>query len=310
METKMKIQKIKEFGFSIWKEARVWKSGRKLHRDGDKPAIEFLDGGVEYWMNGKLFRKGDKPAIIRANGDQYYYKNGKIHRDGDKPAIIRAEGTVLYYKKGRIHRDGDKPAMTAVDGYMSFYKNGNLHRDGDKPAVVLPQGGMSFNKKGKLHRDGDKPALVNYQFCLDSTIYAEAWYQDGKQWREGGEPSAILANGTKQWTNISGEKIKQANPDGSQWEKTNGKWVQVLAANTNYKPELPLGKVETWTDGYDKVEVLESDAEEKKRLLANGWQLSADVLYLQGKGNNVIKVTHATVVNVSLTKTGFDISVA
>ena len=99
-----------------------YKNG-KLHRDGDKPAVEHADGYKAYWKNGKRHRDGDKPAVERANGDKAYYKNGKRHRDGDKPAVEYANGAKKYYKNGKLHRDGDKPAVEHANGYKTYYKN-------------------------------------------------------------------------------------------------------------------------------------------------------------------------------------------
>ena len=47
------------------------------HRDGDKPAVIYADGQVEYYQNGVLHRDNDKPAVIWTNGCGQYYKNGK-----------------------------------------------------------------------------------------------------------------------------------------------------------------------------------------------------------------------------------------
>ena len=57
-----------------------------------------------YWLNdlGQLHRDGDKPAIIWADGGRRWYKNGELHRDGDKPAVISASGTKLWYKNGEL----------------------------------------------------------------------------------------------------------------------------------------------------------------------------------------------------------------
>ena len=117
----IKIRKNKHFNISE-KIICFYKNGR-FHRDGDKPAVIFLDGRKEYWKNGVLHRDGDKPAVIYSSGTEKYYKNGKFHRDGDKPAMITTYKKE-YRKNGKIHRDGDKPAVIYNDGCKEYWKNG------------------------------------------------------------------------------------------------------------------------------------------------------------------------------------------
>ena len=82
---------------------------------------------TKHYKNGKLHRDGDKPAVEYANGHKYYYKNGKQHRDGDKPAVELANGNKIYYKNNKLHRDGDKPAVEDADGYKAYWKNGERY---------------------------------------------------------------------------------------------------------------------------------------------------------------------------------------
>lgn len=46
----------------------------KLHRE-DGPAIEYPDGGKEWWVNGKLHRE-DGPAIEWSDGHKEWWVNG------------------------------------------------------------------------------------------------------------------------------------------------------------------------------------------------------------------------------------------
>jgi len=71
-------------------------SNGKLHRD-DGPAIEYSDGGKEYYYHGKHHRE-DGPAI-EWNGDKSYWVNGKRHRE-DGPAVILEDGTKEYWING------------------------------------------------------------------------------------------------------------------------------------------------------------------------------------------------------------------
>jgi hypothetical protein len=45
-----------------------------FHRE-DGPAVEWLNGSKEWWLNGKIHRE-DGPAIEGANGYKYWYLNG------------------------------------------------------------------------------------------------------------------------------------------------------------------------------------------------------------------------------------------
>jgi hypothetical protein len=105
--------------------------------------------GTRYWYKeGKLHRAGDKPAIEYADGSRAWYKDGLRHRDGDLPAVEWASGDREWYKEGKLNRAGDKPAIECADGYRFWYKDGKLHRDGDKPAVKYPNGTREWYKDG------------------------------------------------------------------------------------------------------------------------------------------------------------------
>lgn len=47
-----------------------------LHREGDKPACENVDGSKRWFLNGNLHREDDKPADENSNGDKHWYVNG------------------------------------------------------------------------------------------------------------------------------------------------------------------------------------------------------------------------------------------
>lgn len=61
-----------------YKDQKRWYQFSKLHRDGDKPAVEFIDG-IRYWyMYGKIHRDDDKSAIEFSDGTQICYQYGKL----------------------------------------------------------------------------------------------------------------------------------------------------------------------------------------------------------------------------------------
>ena len=83
--------KIDEYGTKHW---RSTDSGR-YHREGDEPAIEYLSGSKEWWINGKWHRE-DGPAFEYVSGYKAWLINGKYHRI-DGPAIESANGIKSWY---------------------------------------------------------------------------------------------------------------------------------------------------------------------------------------------------------------------
>lgn len=89
--------KVDAFGTKYWKNTQG-----QLHREGDKPAIEYANGDKCWFQNGKRHRNGDQPAAECANGDKHWYQNGKLHRNGDQPAIEYASGNKIWYQNGKF----------------------------------------------------------------------------------------------------------------------------------------------------------------------------------------------------------------
>jgi hypothetical protein len=92
---------------TILRDRTEWTNaaGEKHRLDG--PAIEWLNGGKAWYVNGKLHRL-DGPAY-EAWGDKAWYVNGKKHRL-DGPAIESAEGSKAWYVDDKLHRL-DGPAI-------------------------------------------------------------------------------------------------------------------------------------------------------------------------------------------------------
>ena len=64
-----------------------------LHRE-DGPAVEYADGSVKWYFNGKLHRD-DGPAVINPKMGMEWYKDGKRHRE-DGPAVIYLSGDLCW----------------------------------------------------------------------------------------------------------------------------------------------------------------------------------------------------------------------
>jgi hypothetical protein len=61
---------------------KIWKTKEgKLHRL-DGPAVEYEDGGKEWFQNGKRHRL-DGPAVECIYGKKKWFKNGKLFKNKD-----------------------------------------------------------------------------------------------------------------------------------------------------------------------------------------------------------------------------------
>jgi hypothetical protein len=104
-----------------------WYNAKGLHRDNDLPAIEWVNGIKEWWINGMRHRDNDLPAIEWKNGDKVWYVNGKLHRENDLPAIEETNGNKEWLINGRLHRLGGLPAIEFADGRKSWWINYNQY---------------------------------------------------------------------------------------------------------------------------------------------------------------------------------------
>ena len=71
----------------------------KLHRL-DGPAMIYLNGRKEWWVNGKKHRING-PAIIYPSGIKKWYKEGKLHRL-DGAAVVWFDEEEEYWINGKI----------------------------------------------------------------------------------------------------------------------------------------------------------------------------------------------------------------
>ena len=82
---------------------RYYNSNNQLHRMGG-PAVEYVNGHVEWWQNGQLHCT-DGPAIISERGDKYWYQNNRLHRT-DGPAIVWNDSDEWWFINGeRLSKD-------------------------------------------------------------------------------------------------------------------------------------------------------------------------------------------------------------
>jgi hypothetical protein len=55
---------------------------------------------ISYIIDNKIHRDNDKPSVEYEDGTKYWYKNGKRHRDNDKPSVEDVNGTKEWYQNG------------------------------------------------------------------------------------------------------------------------------------------------------------------------------------------------------------------
>jgi hypothetical protein len=63
-----------------------WLKNGVLHREDDLPAVRWLTGSMEWWVNGNRHRTNGKPAYITI-GRREWWETGERHRDKDLPAV-------------------------------------------------------------------------------------------------------------------------------------------------------------------------------------------------------------------------------
>ena len=83
---------------------RYYNAAKQLHRT-DGPAVEYVDGPVEWHQNGQLHRI-DGPAIVCTNGHKEWWQNGQRHRT-DGPAVMWISGREVWYINGKCVSEGD-----------------------------------------------------------------------------------------------------------------------------------------------------------------------------------------------------------
>ena len=92
----IKEKGTKKDGKSVGKWFGCYETGEK---EGE---VNYKDGRPEkstYWYkNGKIHRDNDKPAVEWRDFDKFWYKNGKLHRDNELPAIIYVDGNMEWWK--------------------------------------------------------------------------------------------------------------------------------------------------------------------------------------------------------------------
>jgi len=218
----------------------------KLHRE-DGPAVEWADGGKDWYINGQLHRE-DGPAEIWEDGSKFWYQNDKRHRE-DGPARIWSDGSKEWWINNQRHRE-DGPAMEDADGYKAWWLNGARHRE-DGPAVEWADGSKEWWLNDEYQPDyfGKKPVreslveepYVDYEEPEVDKYGTTWWYnEDGELHREDG-PAVEYVDGTKHWY-INGKHHRE---DGPAIVRADGSKFWFL----NNKSHREDGPADVWSNG-------------------------------------------------------------
>jgi len=229
-----------------------WYNDRgELHRE-DGPAIEWVDGSKEWYINDKFHRE-DGPAAEYVNGGNRWYINDKLYRTIPEwaAALFKYKGVTRETLKdmGRDYNTflnavigvmqgkyGDSDSQLIDEQYRTITEqarqnpvideDGNkywhndrnkLHRE-DGPAVEYAIGIKEWWINGNLHRE-DGPAI-------EGADGSKEWFINDKRHREDG-PAVEYASGDKWWY-INDELHREDGPayegaDGSKQWWINGK---------------------------------------------------------------------------------------
>ena len=82
------------YGNKFWQDEKGY-----FHRDNDKPAVEFVSGGREWYLHGRRHRENG-PAVLTTTGHKYWFIDGHFHRK-DGPAVEMADGDNSWWYFGQ-----------------------------------------------------------------------------------------------------------------------------------------------------------------------------------------------------------------
>jgi len=100
----------------------IFEQYKLIKEEEEKPVMTVNSIGDREWrLSNGLFHREDGPAIEYVNGTKQWWVNGNLHRE-DGPAIEGADGTKEWFLNGQRHRE-DGPAIEYANGYDSWYLN-------------------------------------------------------------------------------------------------------------------------------------------------------------------------------------------
>ena len=97
------------------------------------------DEGTTRWYKDakcKILHRENGPAIEWLNGDIEWWQNDQLHRI-DGPAIECADGTKRWYQRSQRHRT-DGPAVEYTNGYLEWWLNDKQMFEAEFLAATQP----------------------------------------------------------------------------------------------------------------------------------------------------------------------------
>ena len=96
----------------------------------------------------KILHRENGPAIEWLNGDIEWWQNDQLHRI-DGPAIECADGTKRWYQRSQRHRT-DGPAVEYTNGYLEWWLNDKQMSEAEFLAATQPTVEMTVADIEKL----------------------------------------------------------------------------------------------------------------------------------------------------------------
>jgi hypothetical protein len=94
------MQQEQHIHINEYKDKRYYKNQKMTIRHWlDGPAVEYADGGKEWYVDGKRHRL-DGPAVEYVDGYKEWYVEGQFHRL-DGPAVEDTDGRKQWYVDGK-----------------------------------------------------------------------------------------------------------------------------------------------------------------------------------------------------------------
>ena len=215
-----------------------WKNNKgQLHRV-DGPAVEFVNGTKQWYINGKRHRE-DGPAIEWHHGTKKWFINGEPFSESDFNDYVNSKSTMTFdtyghklwkNKEGKYHRV-DGPAVEGKDGSKSWFANGKRHRE-DGPACEYANGTKLWFIDGKELTEQQFNDYANSKSTMAVDKYGNKFWKNNKgQLHRVNGPALEWTDGTKQWF-VNGDRHREDGPavewsrGGKEWWE-NGKLIKI-----------------------------------------------------------------------------------
>jgi hypothetical protein len=101
-ENNLQITKEKYINYNGITEVIIYKLNNEIHRELDKPAIIWLDGHSEWFLNGKRNRNNDLPSVISKSLGKIWFIDNEINRLNLQPSFITKLNNLFYITNNKV----------------------------------------------------------------------------------------------------------------------------------------------------------------------------------------------------------------